>query len=139
MRTGLLVVVLLAAPLAGCVGPADPTPQAAEPSSTEEPGGFSEWDVYDRPRLEPGYEAAGPAVIEAENSTTVVPPGDHVTVDIPERDLAVDLSEEELAERREEWEAPEPQYEGGILAKYARDFAGASDGAVTNPRLTRDL
>ncbi|ELZ43498.1 dihydroxy-acid dehydratase [Halorubrum saccharovorum DSM 1137] len=65
--------------------------------------------------------------------------GDHVTVDIPERDLSVDLSDEELAERREEWEAPEPQYEGGILAKYARDFAGASDGAVTNPRLTRDL
>jgi len=65
--------------------------------------------------------------------------GDHVTVDIPERDLSVDLSEEELSERREEWEAPEPQYEGGILAKYARDFAGASDGAVTNPRLTRDL
>ncbi|EMA59496.1 dihydroxy-acid dehydratase [Halorubrum kocurii] len=65
--------------------------------------------------------------------------GDHVTVDIPERDLTVDLSEEELAERREGWEAPEPQYEGGVLAKYARDFAGASDGAVTNPRLTREL
>jgi dihydroxy-acid dehydratase len=65
--------------------------------------------------------------------------GDHVTVDIPERDLTVDLSEEELAERREGWEAPEPPYEGGILAKYARDFASAADGAVTNPRLTRDL
>ena len=65
--------------------------------------------------------------------------GDHVTVDIPERDLTVDLSEAELAERREEWTVPEPQYEGGVLAKYARDFAGASDGAVTNPRLTRDL
>ncbi|MFO8113963.1 MAG: dihydroxy-acid dehydratase [Halorubrum sp.] len=64
--------------------------------------------------------------------------GDHVTVDIPERDLAVDLSEDELAERREAWEAPGPQYEGGILAKYARDFASAADGAVTNPRLTRD-
>jgi len=65
--------------------------------------------------------------------------GDHVTVDIPERDLTVDLTEDELAERREAWEAPEPQYAGGVLAKYARDFAGASDGAVTNPRLTRDL
>ncbi|WP_128905061.1 dihydroxy-acid dehydratase [Halorubrum amylolyticum] len=65
--------------------------------------------------------------------------GDRVTVDIPERDLGVELSEAELAERREEWEAPEPQYEGGILAKYARDFVGASDGAVTNPRLTCDL
>jgi dihydroxy-acid dehydratase len=65
--------------------------------------------------------------------------GDHVTVDIPERDLTVDLSEEELDERREAWDAPEPPYEGGILAKYGRDFASAADGAVTNPRLTRDL
>ncbi|OYR51657.1 dihydroxy-acid dehydratase [Halorubrum sp. Ea1] len=64
--------------------------------------------------------------------------GDHVTVDIPERDLSVDLSDEEFEERREAWEAPAPQYEGGILAKYARDFASAADGAVTNPRLTRD-
>ncbi|MUW14777.1 dihydroxy-acid dehydratase [Halorubrum sp. CBA1125] len=64
--------------------------------------------------------------------------GDHVTVDIPERELTVDLSEAELAARREEWEAPEPQYEGGILAKYARDFASADLGAVTNPRLTRE-
>ena len=65
--------------------------------------------------------------------------GDHVTVDIPERDLTVDLSDEELAERREAWEAQPPQYEGGVLAKYARDFASAADGAVTNPRLTREL
>ena len=65
--------------------------------------------------------------------------GDHVTVDIPERDLTVDLSEAELAERRESWETPEPPYQGGILAKYGRDFASAADGAVTNPRLTRDL
>src|SRR6056297_1315846 len=64
--------------------------------------------------------------------------GDHITVDIPERDLTVDLSDEELAERREAWEAPEPPYEGGILAKYGRDFASAAEGAVTSPRLTRD-
>ncbi|MFC7187105.1 dihydroxy-acid dehydratase [Halorubrum yunnanense] len=64
--------------------------------------------------------------------------GDHITVDIPERDLSVDLSDEEFDERREAWDAPAPQYEGGILAKYARDFASAADGAVTNPRLTRD-
>jgi dihydroxy-acid dehydratase len=65
--------------------------------------------------------------------------GDHITVDIPERDLTVDLTDEELDERREAWDAPEPPYEGGILAKYGRDFASAADGAVTNPRLTRDL
>ena len=64
--------------------------------------------------------------------------GDHVTVDIPDRTLAVDLSDEELAERREGWEAPESPYEGGVLAKYGRDFASASEGAVTNPRLTRE-
>ncbi|TKX74045.1 dihydroxy-acid dehydratase [Halorubrum sp. GN11_10-6_MGM] len=64
--------------------------------------------------------------------------GDHVTVDIPERDLTVDLSDDELDERREGWETPEPPYEGGILAKYGRDFASAAEGAVTNPRLTRD-
>ncbi len=63
--------------------------------------------------------------------------GDHVTVDIPERDLSVDLTDEELAERAEGWTEPEPPYEGGVLAKYGRDFASASEGAVTNPRLTR--
>ena len=65
--------------------------------------------------------------------------GDHITVDIPERDLTVDLSDEELAERRAAWDEPAPQYDGGVLAKYARDFASAADGAVTNPRLTREL
>ena len=64
--------------------------------------------------------------------------GDRVTVDIPERDLTVDLSETELADRRADWEEPAPQYEGGVLAKYARDFAPADYGAVTNPRLTPD-
>ncbi len=64
--------------------------------------------------------------------------GDHVTVDIPERDLSVALDDDELAERAEGWTKPEPPYEGGVLAKYGRDFASASEGAVTNPRLTRD-
>ncbi len=64
--------------------------------------------------------------------------GDHVTVDIPARDLSVDLTDEELTERAEGWSEPEPAYEGGVLAKYGRDFASASEGAVTNPRLTRE-
>ena len=64
--------------------------------------------------------------------------GDHVTVDIPARDLSVDLSDEEIDERQADFEEPEPPYEGGVLAKYGRDFASAADGAVTNPRLTRD-
>jgi dihydroxy-acid dehydratase len=61
--------------------------------------------------------------------------GDTVTVDIPSRDLSVDLSDDELDARREEWEPREPQYTGGVLAKYARDFGSAAKGAVTNPGL----
>jgi N-methylhydantoinase A/oxoprolinase/acetone carboxylase beta subunit len=70
------------------------TPQVQKPGEPEagdaykgtrevywKPGGFSEWDIYERRRLEPGQEADGPAVIEAENSTTVVPPGDRFSVD----------------------------------------------------------
>jgi len=64
--------------------------------------------------------------------------GDVITVDIPDRTLAVDLTADELAARREDWEQPDPPYPGGVLAKYGRDFDSAANGAVTNPRLTRD-
>ncbi|ESS05148.1 MAG: dihydroxyacid dehydratase [uncultured archaeon A07HR67] len=64
--------------------------------------------------------------------------GDHITVDIPNRDLSVDLSDDELEARADGWETPDPAYGGGVLAKYGRDFASASIGAVTNPRLTPD-
>jgi len=61
--------------------------------------------------------------------------GDTVTVDIPERELSVDLSDDELDARREDWEPRDPAYMNGILAKYARDFGSAAEGAVTNPAL----
>ncbi|UTF52014.1 dihydroxy-acid dehydratase [Natronosalvus rutilus] len=64
--------------------------------------------------------------------------GDVVTVDIPDRTLEVDLDDAELEDRREAWDRPDPVYDGGVLAKYCRDFDSASNGAVTNPRLTRD-
>ncbi len=64
--------------------------------------------------------------------------GDVVTVDIPDRTLEVDLDEEELAARQSAWTQPDPPYAGGVLAKYCRDFDSAANGAVTNPRLTRD-
>jgi len=68
----------------------------------------------------------------------LVEDGDTVTVDIPERDLSVDLSDEELAARAAEYGAPEPQYAGGVFAKFARDFGSAANGAVTNPKAKRD-
>ncbi|MFC7128275.1 dihydroxy-acid dehydratase [Haloferax chudinovii] len=64
--------------------------------------------------------------------------GDEVTVDIPNRELSVDLTDEELDARREDWEPKPPAYTSGVLAKYARDFGSAANGAVTNPALTRD-
>mgnify|MGYP000238813341 CR=1 FL=1 len=64
--------------------------------------------------------------------------GDHVTIDIPDRVLDVDLSEDELDARREDWTAPEPNYEGGVLAKYGALFGSAANGAVTNPGARSD-
>ncbi|USZ72023.1 dihydroxy-acid dehydratase [Natronosalvus halobius] len=64
--------------------------------------------------------------------------GDVVTVDIPDRTLEVGLDDAELEARRQGWSQPDPAYDGGVLAKYCRDFDSASNGAVTNPRLTRD-
>ena len=61
--------------------------------------------------------------------------GDEVTVDIPARELSVDLSEEELAERREAYESRDAPYDAGVLAKFARDFGSAANGAITNPAL----
>ena len=36
--------------------------------------------VYDRAALEPGFSAAGPALIEEYGSTTLVLPGDRFTI-----------------------------------------------------------
>ena len=64
--------------------------------------------------------------------------GDEVTVDIPERTLSVDVDDAELAARREAWDQPDPAYDGGVLAKFARDFGSAAHGAVTNPGVKRE-
>ena len=57
--------------------------------------------------------------------------GDIVSFDAETRDLSVRLSDEELQRRRGEWSAPPPNYERGVLAKYARLVTSASRGAVT--------
>ncbi len=43
--------------------------------------GFVDAAIYDRYRLTPGIEIAGPAIVEERESTTIVPPGDTLTVD----------------------------------------------------------
>ncbi len=44
-------------------------------------GGFVDTPVYDRYALAPGAQVAGPAIIEEREATTIIPPGDSVTVD----------------------------------------------------------
>ena len=43
--------------------------------------GFVDTPVYDRYALTPGSTVAGPAIIEEREATTIIAPGDHLTVD----------------------------------------------------------
>ncbi|HEY7266201.1 MAG TPA: dihydroxy-acid dehydratase [Solirubrobacterales bacterium] len=58
--------------------------------------------------------------------------GDEITIDIDARRLDVDLTDEEIAERVKAYEAPEPRYRRGVMAKYAASVSSASRGAVTS-------
>jgi dihydroxy-acid dehydratase len=57
--------------------------------------------------------------------------GDTIVFDIPNRRLDVELSDEELSARLEAWTPPAPRYTSGVMAKYARLVASASEGAIT--------
>ena len=58
--------------------------------------------------------------------------GDEVTVDVQARELRVDLTDDEIERRIAEYQSPEPEYETGVMAKYARSVSSASEGAVTS-------
>jgi dihydroxy-acid dehydratase len=58
--------------------------------------------------------------------------GDTIVFDIPSRELRVELSDDEIAERVAGYQAPEPRYTSGVLAKYARHVGSAAEGAVTS-------
>jgi dihydroxy-acid dehydratase len=62
--------------------------------------------------------------------------GDTVTFDIEKRTLSVDLPSEELQARLTGWHEPEPRFATGVMAKYAALVSSASEGAVTDPRLS---
>jgi dihydroxy-acid dehydratase len=58
--------------------------------------------------------------------------GDSITIDAPARLLQLNISEAELEHRRAAWQAPEPRYTRGVLAKYAAVVSSSSLGAVTD-------
>ncbi len=56
--------------------------------------------------------------------------GDIIVVDVAARELNVELSDDEIATRLAGWTRPAPNYETGVLAKYATLVSSASEGAV---------
>jgi len=56
--------------------------------------------------------------------------GDTITIDAHQLLLQLNVPDEEIARRRAAWKQPEPRYTRGVLAKFARNAASASKGAV---------
>ena len=57
--------------------------------------------------------------------------GDTVVFDLAARVLRVELDDAEIAARLRDWQAPEPRYATGVMAKYSRLVGSAAEGAVT--------
>ena len=62
----------------------------------------------------------------------LVKTGDKIRISAIDRQVNVLLSEEELADRRAKWEAPALKHNKGILKKYAKTVATASEGCITD-------
>lgn len=58
--------------------------------------------------------------------------GDIISIDAVKNELNVKLTEEELNQRRAEWKQPAYKVEKGILKKYVKSVASASEGCVTD-------
>jgi len=62
----------------------------------------------------------------------LVEDGDVVTIDSDEASIDVAVSDDVMAARRAAWQQPAPKRDRGILAKYIRCVAPASQGCVTD-------
>ena len=58
--------------------------------------------------------------------------GDMITIDATSNSIHVELSQEEIEKRKLAWTEPPLKHEKGILFKYARTVASASEGCVTD-------
>jgi dihydroxy-acid dehydratase len=56
--------------------------------------------------------------------------GDSITIDAHQLLLQLNVAEDEIKRRRATWVQPKPRYTRGVLAKFARNAASASAGAV---------
>lgn len=62
----------------------------------------------------------------------LVETGDIITISAENNTITLNVSEEIIAERRAKWQAPALKHNKGILYKYARTVASASEGCVTD-------
>jgi dihydroxy-acid dehydratase len=60
----------------------------------------------------------------------LVQEGDRITIDAHQLLLELHVPQAEIDKRRAAWKAPAPRYTRGVLAKFARNAASASRGAV---------
>jgi dihydroxy-acid dehydratase len=67
---------------------------------------------------------------QAGGLIALVEEGDSITIDALSLNLQLHVDEEEIGRRRAAWNAPAPRYTRGVLAKFARNAASASRGAV---------
>lgn len=58
--------------------------------------------------------------------------GDRITIDAEADTIEMHVADDELMRRQAAWQRPEPRYNRGVLAKYARLVSSASTGAVTD-------
>jgi dihydroxy-acid dehydratase len=67
---------------------------------------------------------------QAGGLIALVQTGDRITIDAHTLTLELHVEEEEISRRRDAWQVPAPRYTRGVLAKFARNAASASRGAV---------
>ncbi len=65
----------------------------------------------------------------------IVEDGDEIVIDAETARIDVSLSADEIAARLARWQPPAPRYTRGLLAKFAKTVASASEGAVTDKYL----
>ncbi len=58
--------------------------------------------------------------------------GDMITIDAEKNTLSVALSEDELAKRKQAWTKPPYKFQKGVLYKYIKSVASASEGCTTD-------
>jgi dihydroxy-acid dehydratase len=62
----------------------------------------------------------------------LVKEGDSITIDAHQKLLQLNVDETELVQRHSQWQARQPKYTRGVLAKYAKLVSSSSLGAVTD-------